>query len=203
MNVDNTAPTRRRLRAAGRREQLLDVATDLLAEVGFRGMSVELLARRAGITRAVVYRHFPDLETLLETAVERAMVRALEQVAATTLPDMSAGDPIGLMVASLSAYLTAVRDNPATWRLVMLPPEGSPELLQRSIAAGRATVLGSLTRAVGSLLGQQGLGDVELTARVMQAVADAYARLVLVDPAEYSRERLVAHLRWLLELAPL
>lgn len=75
VSVDSTAPTRRRLRAAGRREQLLDVATDLVAEVGFRGMSVELLARRAGITRAVVYRHFTDLETLLETAVERAMAR--------------------------------------------------------------------------------------------------------------------------------
>lgn len=131
-----TSRPSRRLSSAERREQLLDVTAQLVVERAFHGVSIEAVAQRAGITRALVYQHFGDLQGLLETVIERETDRALAQVSETTLGDLREGDPVELMIESLRAYLLAVQNQPNTWRLVLMPPEGAPEKLHRSIARG-------------------------------------------------------------------
>src|ERR1700722_6961023 len=126
-----------RMSAEERREQLLDVTTALAIDRGFHDVSIEAVAREAGITRALVYQHFGDLPSLMEAVIAREMSRALSQVSETTLTDLREGDPTELMLDSLRAFLSAVRDHPRTWRLVLLPPEGAPASLRTSIARGR------------------------------------------------------------------
>lgn len=189
------------MRAPDRREQLLDVTTELAVEEGFHAISLEAVARRAGITRAVIYQHFDDLQALLEAVIERESARALEQVGQSALADLSADNARELLLESLASYLRVVRDHPTTWRLVLMPPEGAPESLRRSIAQGRAAVLARLTRAVQPALSGGEGNDAELTARVLTAISDQYARLVLTDPARYQPERLLRHARWWLEVS--
>ena len=74
--------------APARREQLLDVTAALAIQRGFQGVSIEAVARDAGITRALIYQHFGDLASLLEAVVEREMSRALSQVSHTALTDL-------------------------------------------------------------------------------------------------------------------
>jgi len=62
------------------------------------------VARRAGVTRAVIYQHYRDLQALLEAVVDRETSRALVQVSETALQDLSEGDPQQLMLESLEAY---------------------------------------------------------------------------------------------------
>ena len=190
------SPTRRRMSAPARREQLLDVATHLATEHGFHAVSVEAVARQAGITRAVIYQHFRDLQGLLEAVVDRETARALAQVSETTLSDLSEGEPVELMLESLDAYLRAVRDHPTTWRLVLMPPEGAPKILRRRIEQGRRSVLAKLTQAVRPALTAENARDAELTASVLSAISDEYARLVLTDPKRYPPQRLMRHARW-------
>jgi AcrR family transcriptional regulator len=175
--------------AEARREQLLDAAKALVAEHGFHGVSIEAVARSAGITRPIVYRHFDDLAALLEALVDRETVRALLQ-----LRDVLPGDVTDL-IAAFDGYLRAVRSDPVTWRLVLVPPEGAPALLRERIAAGRAAVVEQLAAAVGPRAGSP---DPELTAHALSAVADEGARLMLADPARYPPDRLLAHAHWLL-----
>jgi len=191
-----TNETKRRMSATARREQLLDVATDFAVEQGFHAVSVEAVARRAGVTRAVIYQHYRDLQALLEAVVDREASRALAQVSETALQDLSEGDPQQLMLESLDSYLRAVRDHPATWRLVLMPPEGAPATLRRRIERGRRSVLEQLTQAVRPALQAENAQDAELTASVLSAIADEYARLVLTDPRRYTPERLLGHARW-------
>lgn len=186
--------------AEARREQLLDVTTEIVVQRGFHAVSIEAVARGAGVTRALIYQHFPDLGRLLEAVVEREMGRALAQVSETTPTDLRGDDPRELMLESLHAFLTAVRDYPTTWQLVLMPPEGAPEILRRSIAHGRGRVLVRLTGAVRPLLAAGRASDEpELTARVLSAVSDEYARIVLTDPVRYSPERLLRHAGWWLQ----
>lgn len=189
-------PTRKRMRAPARREQLLDTATQLAVDRGFHAVSAEAVAREAGVTRAVIYQHFRDLRALLEAVVDREASRALAQVSETALTDLSEGDPQQLMLESLDAYLRAVRDHPITWRLVLMPPEGAPESLRQRIEKGRRAVLAQLTKAVRPALQAENANDAELTARVLSAISDEYARLVLTDPLRYPPERLLRHARW-------
>jgi AcrR family transcriptional regulator len=178
-----------RMSAEARREQLLDVAKGLVADHGFHGVSIEAVARGAGITRPIVYRHFDDLAALLDALVERETLRALLQ-----LRDVLPGD-VSDLLAAFEGYLGAVRSDPVTWQLVLVPPEGAPALLRERIAAGRAAVLERLAAAVGPRAGSP---DPELTAHALSAVADAGARLMLADPERYPPERLLAHARWVL-----
>src|SRR5690242_13726806 len=41
-----------------RREQLLDAALSVILEQGYSGVSIEAIARAAGVTRPVIYDHF-------------------------------------------------------------------------------------------------------------------------------------------------
>jgi AcrR family transcriptional regulator len=198
-----TRPPRVRMTAPARREHLLDVTTQIVVEQGFRGVSIEAVAQRAGITRAVVYRHFNDLPALLEAVVTREMSRALSQVSETALTDLSTGDPIELMLESLRRYLEVVQRNPTTWRLVLTPPEGAPQSLRKNIERGRRLVLAQLASAVRPALDAEADPvDAELTARVLSAVSDEYARLVLSDPAQYSPDRVLNHAAWCLHRPP-
>jgi AcrR family transcriptional regulator len=189
------SPTR--MSATARREQLLDVTGEIVAEQGFHAVSIQSVARRAEISRPIVYEHFGDLPGLLEALVEREMAKAHEQISETALGDLSKGDPAALMLESLSRYLSAVERHPTTWRLVLMPAEGAPQLLRKSILHGRATVLDSLTNAVRPVLRGDGEApDPELTARILSAMADEYARLHLTDPSRFGAERLLAHAAW-------
>jgi len=185
--------------ATARREQLLDVTTHLAVERSFHAVSVESIAQRAGITRAVVYQHFGDLPALLEAVIDRETSRALAQISETKLTALSEGNAKELMLESLAAYLRAVHNNPTTWKLVLMPPEGAPESLRKSIAKGRQSVLAHMTQAVRPALQDGDLNDAELTARSLSAMSDEYARLVLTDPARYPPERLLRHARWWLD----
>jgi AcrR family transcriptional regulator len=180
-----------RMRAPARREHLLDAAKAAVAEEGFHAVSIEAVARRAGITRPIVYRHFDDLAALLDALVERETARALAQLVAF-MPSELGDDPREGLMSTLRAYLQAVASDPVTWRLVLVPPEGAPALLRERIAAGRAAVVKQLAAAAAAS------PDPELTARALSAAADEAARLLLSDPRRYPPERLLAHARWLL-----
>lgn len=185
--------------AGQRREQLLDATKAIVAERGFHAVSIEAVARQAGITRPIVYGHFGDLAGLLEALIEREAERASDQLDRVLLKELEPGDPVEQMIASLRGYLEVVRSDPATWRLVLMPPEGAPEALHEHIARGRAEVIGQLTAAVASFVPAGGESpDPELTARMLSVFADEAARLQLTDPERYPVERILAHARWAL-----
>ena len=181
--------------AGERREQLLDATKRVVAEHGFHGVSIEAVAREAGITRPIVYGHFQDLAGLLEALIERESERALAQLAAVLPRDLS-GDPAETLLAALRGYLEAVRDDPVTWRLVLMPQEGAPEMLHEHITAGRTAVVGQLAVAMGPGIGSEPPPDPELAARMLSAFADEAARLLLTDPERYSVERILAQAAW-------
>ncbi len=184
-----------RMSSGERRRQLLDVTKRIVAEDGFHAVSIEAVARAAGITRPVVYGHFRDLTALLEALVERESERALSQL---VLP--SEGGSRDALLAALRGYLEAVARDPDTWRLVLMPPEGAPALLRERIASGRHAVVAQLADAIRPGFGAGGESpDPELTAHTMSALSDEAARLLLTDPERYPVDRLVAHTRWLLD----
>jgi AcrR family transcriptional regulator len=195
MSPQATKPAR--LSAEDRREQLLDAAKRVVADQGFHRTSIEAVAREAGITRPIVYGHFQDLGGLLEALIERESARALRQLAEVLPRDLGAGDPGEALLAALRGYLEAVRADPDTWRLVLMPSEGAPAMLHDHITEGRAAVVAQLAAAMGPGLGSGNEPpDPELAARMLSAFADEAARLLLTDPERYSVERILAQAAW-------
>ena len=187
-----------RLPAAARREQILDVTKALAVRRGFHGVSIDAVAREAGISRPVVYDHFRDLPGLLEALVEREAARSRAQLAAV-IPAALGGDPRDALLDALRGYLEVAAADPDTWRLVLMPPEGAPESLRAHIEAGRTEAINALTAAVAPRLADGVVSpDPELTARTLSSISDEAVRLHLTDPERYPVERILEHAGWLL-----
>jgi AcrR family transcriptional regulator len=176
---------------AARREQILDVTKEIIEASGFHAVSIDRVAREAGVTRPVVYTHFGDLDGLLNAVVDRGNQGTLE--ALSKIVPRPGGSPEEVLVDSLHRFLQTVRDDPVTWRLALLPPESAPALLAERIARDRATVVRGLAAVVEPWLG--GAVDPVLVARTLVAVSEELAKVVLEDP-ERPLEPLLEHARW-------
>ncbi len=60
-----------RLPASLRREQLLDCAADLFANSGYARATTAQLAKSAGVTEPIIYRHFDSKRDLFAALIER------------------------------------------------------------------------------------------------------------------------------------
>ncbi len=200
MSATATKPTR--LTGPQRREQILDVTKAMVGERGFHGISIDAVARGAGISRPIVYGHFDDLAGLLRALVEREGARAVEQLMELLPQPDSAEAPRDLLVGGLTrvprggarraGHLAPRPDaargharDPARARGPH-PPGG-----HRPARGGGAA--GVLVRAGGPPL-----PDPELTALMLQAIAEDAARLLLDEPEQYPIERLIEHADWML-----
>lgn len=105
-----TAPgreVRARLPRGERREQLLDAAAAVVADEGPDGLTMEGVAQRAGVSKALPYQHFSDAEdVLLALAVREAAVIA-ERTSAVMSPGLTLEEGLG---ASLRAYFDVVEE---------------------------------------------------------------------------------------------
>jgi AcrR family transcriptional regulator len=138
-------------RADARRnyERLLAAATAAFAEHGADDVSLEEIARRAGVGIGTLYRHFPARQALLE-AVYKEQVDALAALGAKLLTAESPGAALGewlrAFVAfgrtkrSLSAALVATigRDAALISECSMILRGRTGELLRRAQDAGEA-----------------------------------------------------------------
>lgn len=62
--------TRKRMTGEERRDQIVKVATDLFAKEGFKGATTREIARRAGISEAVIFKHFSKKEDLYKAIID-------------------------------------------------------------------------------------------------------------------------------------
>ncbi len=200
MNATSTRPLR--LSGPQRRAQLLDVTKTIAGERGFHSVSIGAVAKRAGITRPVVYDHFNDLAGLLNALVEREGQRAVAQLVELIPRSPTDQDPVEMVRQGFRAFLEAVAEDPVTWQLVLMPAEGTPEILRERAVQIRADVTAQIAALVPEVLavvnGPTPI-DPELTALTLQAVAEDAARLLLESPDRYPIERLLAHNEWLLD----
>jgi AcrR family transcriptional regulator len=72
------APARRRLTAAERRDQLLEVAIAEFGTTGYHGTSTETIAERAGISQPYVFRLYGTKRELFLACVDRCFDRTIE-----------------------------------------------------------------------------------------------------------------------------
>jgi len=83
---DDTAPRRRRLSAAERRETILRVAAEVFAQAGYRAAKVSDVAARVGVSEPVIFQNFGSKAALFAAVVERAAAEVK-----VSLDDLAAG----------------------------------------------------------------------------------------------------------------
>jgi AcrR family transcriptional regulator len=106
----SSASTARPMRADAQRnyQRLLDAAVAVFAERGADDVSLEEIARRAGVGIGTLYRHFPTRQALLE-AVYRGQVDAMRAKADDLLRSDSPSDALAEWLRALSAFSSTKR----------------------------------------------------------------------------------------------
>lgn len=100
------------------RRALIEASLALIAEEGFSALTLREVARRAGVTHAAPYRHFPDKEALLAAVAEegfRTMVTLMRE-----RMDKESG-PIERLSACGVAYVLFAVQHPAHFRVMFGP----------------------------------------------------------------------------------
>ena len=101
----------RRLAHADRRSSILEVATTAFAARGYDGARTLEIAQAAGVSEALLYRHFPSKEALYETVLERLAEQQDHNFAVLQLPEASTRG----LVETLWRYFEAcVRNAPSS-----------------------------------------------------------------------------------------
>lgn len=59
-----------RLTAEARRESIVEAVQDIFAEKGFDGVTIKELAHAAGVSEALLYKHFPSKESLYNAMLD-------------------------------------------------------------------------------------------------------------------------------------
>lgn len=108
---------RRRLPANQRRAQILEVARDLFSREGIDETSMRNIAGRAGVSPAVLYRHFADKDALLFALSEAFFDRLIGAFEAALA---GKHDPVDRLRALMRAYIAFGIDYPHEYRLTFM-----------------------------------------------------------------------------------
>lgn len=114
-------------------ERILDAALELAAASGVQSLTMDAVARRAGVGRMTVYRRFGGKVAMLTALAAREARRCIAELDAAAPPETPMVEQVALGFV-VSIRLT--REHPLLRRLVQFEPE---------------SVLASLTKEGGSL----------------------------------------------------
>lgn len=105
-----------RLPASERRQQLLDRAAELFARHGFARATTSQLAKAAGVTEPIIYRHFASKRDLFIALIERTGKRTLKMWE-QHLAD--AKDPADRVYRLINDNPMVTRENRDAYRVVL------------------------------------------------------------------------------------
>ncbi len=200
-----TERPRPRIPQSERRAQLLDVTLALLAEEGFDALSVEAIARRAGVNRVVVYRSFANLQVLLLALLRREQVRVERQIDALIPADPGDRHPERILLDALDGFLAIIEGHPQTWRVALAAPESAPVALRkvsdRRRAAIERRVRPLIAWGVGKVDSPVDAVDEEVLSRMLLSLAEEHGRLLL-EGGTFTRERLLRSAERALDAVP-
>ena len=186
---------KRRMSAAARREGILDAALEEFSMNGYHETSLEGVAQRAGISKALIYEHFSSKRELHEALLSRYVHQLLERFISAIA---SAAPPIERLEAAADAFLGFVEDHREPWRLMVRNPADagidSPVGRQQSeIAHAIATLMQEDAPPEMKDEPDEGRFRIEMTAQQLVGAWRAVA-IWWDDHRDVPRERLLASL---------
>jgi AcrR family transcriptional regulator len=104
-----------RLPAEQRRAQLLGVAVEVFAERGFHATSMDEVAEAAGVTKPVLYQHFPSKRALYRELLDDVDAQLVARLVAATASATSGRERVQ---EGFAEYFRFVATNQAAFRLL-------------------------------------------------------------------------------------
>jgi AcrR family transcriptional regulator len=134
VDPEAVGPKRVRMDAADRRVALLDIAEETFAELGYQPASLAEIAKRARVSKTLLYHYYPDGRPQLYREVERRLaddllLRCRQAIKGPTSAEQRLGDLV-------DAVFDFFADQPGAFRLLVVEPftVGDPGILGLALA---------------------------------------------------------------------
>lgn len=178
MTPPRSDTTNRRMREASR-EAILRGALEAFGETGFHRTTVEEVARRAGVSKGLIYNYFESKTALLEAIIEERM----EANADLLLAVREGEEPSARLRRLLEGTIRVVLEHPEAYRLtfaLMLQPGMKDEIrrIERTVLARER----ELQCAATDLFGELGSDAPRLDSLAFQCALTGLALVLAVQP---------------------
>jgi AcrR family transcriptional regulator len=183
MDAPSDAPASlRERRKAETREMILDALVQAMAAGEVEAMTHDALARRAGVSRQTVYRHFPDRESLMTALWERLNPR----FAAQGLPTEE-----GQLIAVLGPMYAAFDRDADLVTVAQSTPQG--RAVRMSVKARRARAFRQATADATRGLDER---EAVMAAAVIQLLCGGQAWIEMREQWGLSGEEIARACAW-------
>jgi AcrR family transcriptional regulator len=157
-------------KGSDKRRRIQEAAWQLVLRHGLRGMTMEALAREAGIAKATLYAQFPDKDAVIASVIDDMLVDLRTAFEAGMASQGTIADKIGAALAG-------------KYGLIFRALEGSPHADEifnehHRYAARFAALDENIKADITSALAKAGAADAPMLARVVLGAAGGIARSV-------------------------
>lgn len=118
-----------------RRQRLMAAGRQVFGENGFRGTTVKMVCREAGLTERYFYESFDSREALFKAVVEAGAAELRQRILDTVAGLGSGADARAVARAALRSYFGLMRDEPGLARLLLFEVLGVSEEIDRAYYA--------------------------------------------------------------------
>jgi AcrR family transcriptional regulator len=154
-------------------ERILDAAIRQVEDFGIRRFTIDDVARRVGVSRVTVYRHFPKKGRLIEAVVLHELHRFLRAIDAAVAPYEQLEDKL---VEGVVFAITFLHEHRLLNRLLRT----EPELLLPTLTVHAAPILSASREFIAGFARREARsGGLPLTDSEIEAVSELLARAVL------------------------
>jgi AcrR family transcriptional regulator len=179
-------PLRRKDIPPQRRQQIFEAAAELFSHSGYHGVTVDAIARRAGISKGNLYWYFSSKQEIFQLLIDQIA----EKLFVPLLEAMSKEAPPREKLRALArSCLDAADASPESvqlmWQIVTQPE------LKEYLSSEFRLWINPFIEYLTPLFGEMGERDPEGTAMLYAFMLDALTFLAVVGPGVYDRERLL------------
>ena len=189
--MSDTRPRGNRLPRHERRRQLLDAALEVFVARGYHATAMDEIAERAGVSKPVLYQHFPGKLELYLALLDESVDTLVDTVRGAL---RSNPDPKQRVAATFGAYFEYVGGEGQAYRLVF-----ESDLSNETAVRARLDRVQRECAAMVSQIVREDAGLSEDEAHLLVGMAQVTARYWLSNRNHIPREtaeQIVARLAW-------
>jgi AcrR family transcriptional regulator len=110
---------------------MLEAASELFGEQGYRAVSMDQIADVVGISKPMLYAYFDSKEGLCTACIKRAGADAINAISGSYRPGLT---PEQSLWSGFTAFFEFVRAQPQSWRLIRSEQSYDVELFQKMVS---------------------------------------------------------------------
>ncbi|HLG17175.1 MAG TPA: TetR/AcrR family transcriptional regulator [Blastocatellia bacterium] len=119
-----------RMAAVDRRQQIVSVASELFSKNGFNGTTTKEIADRAGVSEAIIFRHFPTKQALYSAIIDFKTKQSSERLQSHLKEAASRKDDLAFFGSLALDLLEVHKKDPTFMRLLMFSALEGHELAE-------------------------------------------------------------------------